>query len=181
MKMEIDKVFIETARLKLRTPEDYRLMLQYCPDMVDEIANGVGSETSWTYHLTPDTIYGLNINPTSHPHDWMYTFPLVFASVAEGLAWKRKADFWFACNLATQINDGSRILRPLRNARRDTYIEALKIGGDAAFWADKPLPPDFYDYYDITPEYSVTRVKRLTEIEATSIKLIEEYYDEAAV
>ncbi len=177
MKMDIDKVFIETKRLLLRGPEDYLLMLQYCPEMVDEVANGVGSETSWTYHLTPDTVYGMNINPTSHPHDWGYTFPLEFKSVADGLAWKRKMDFWFAKNLQTQIDDGSKILRPLRNSRRTEYIEALKLGGDAAFWADKPLPPDFYEYYDETPDYDEARVKRLAEIERTSIKLIEEYYD----
>ena len=178
MKMVIVDVRKETLRLKLVVAEDYRVALMERPDLVDEVANGVGSESEgWLFHLTPDTNWGMNINPTSHNHDWMYTFPLVFKTVAEGLAHKRLADHWFAVNHETQIDDGVAILRALRRQRADEYNTLLAAGGDEAFWADKPLPEDFGYYYDIRPSCNLTRVKRLTAIETAVTKLLEEKYD----
>lgn len=176
--MAIAKVRSETARLRLIVPDDYRMALVERPDLVDEIANGVGSETEgFFFHLTPDTNWGMNINPVSHPHDWMYTFPLVFKTVAEGLAHKRLADHWFKLNHETMIADGIAMLRSPRRSRAAKYDKLLALGGDAAFWADKPLPEDFGYYYDVTPVYDAARVARLLEIETAANALIEARYE----
>lgn len=167
MKMPIQKVKTETLRLKLHCPPDYLAMLVEAPEIVDEVTNGVGSETHWTYHITPDTVWGLNINPTSHAHDWMYTFPLVFPTVAAGLAWKLLADRYFKLNGQLQIDDGFCLLRKPRRARINTYSTLLNASGTEAFWANKPLPPDFDRYYSTRPSYDEQKVSRYMEIETT--------------
>ena len=165
MKMPIKKVKAETLRLKLHCPPDYLAMLIEVPEIVDEVTNGVGSETHWTYHITPNTVWGLNINPTSHAHDWMYTFPLVFPTVAAGLAWKLLADRYFKLNGHIQVDDGFFLLRKPRRARINSYITLLNAGGTEAFWANKPLPPDFDRYYCSRPSYDEQKVSRYMEIE----------------
>jgi len=178
MKMAIGKVKDETLRLKLIVADDYRIALMERPDLVDEIANGVGSETEgWLFHLTPDTNWGMNINPVSHNHDWMYTFPLSFKSVAEGLAYKLLADHWFDLNHGVMIADGAAILNNVRTCRRKEYNELLSMGGSEAFWADKPLPPDYDYYYSERPQCNPVRLQRLIEIEAIVTKLFEAKYD----
>lgn len=165
MKMAIAKVKSETLRLSLQCPAEYLAVLTRRPDIIDMVANGVGSETSWTYHITPDTVWGLNINPTSHPHDWMYTFPMYFPSVALGLAWKHLADRYFDLNGHIQVADGLCLLRPMRRARINNYTIILSAGGSEAFWAHKPLPPDYDDFYCKRPDYDPATVKKFLAIE----------------
>ena len=167
MKMNIAKVAEITTRLQLQAPPEYLKMLKTKPDIVDSVVNGVGSESEGIfYHLTPDTNWLMNINPVSHPHDWMYTFPLYFPSVAEGLAWKRLADHWFDLNHAAMINDGSSWLKTVRNLRRDEYNLALDAGGSEAFWCNKMLPPDFGYYYSALPLMNDKQMEQYRLIEA---------------
>ena len=174
MKMNIAKVAEITTRLQFHAPPEYLALLKAAPEIIDAVANGVGSESEGIfYHLTPDTNWGMNINPVSHPHDWMYTFPLTFKSVAEGLAWKRLADHWFDLNHATMINDGSSWLKVVRNLRRDEYNLALAAGGSEAFWCNKPLPQDYYYYYSGLPLMDDKQMEkyRLIEQEIKALNL----------
>ena len=166
MIMNIEKVAAEHNRLGLRAPAIYNWMLENRPDLVERTTNGVGSETSWTYHLTPDTVWLLNINPSSHIHDDMYTFPLFFASVADGLAWKRLADHWFDLNVREQIKDCGGIFEPLRLSRLENLYEpALGAAGSKAFWANKPLPPDYEFFYRERPPCDPKLMELYREIE----------------
>lgn len=174
-KMPIKKVQRETVRLHLQAPPEYLLMLSQYPWIVDEIANGVGSETSCMYHLTPDTAWGLNINPTSHGHDWMYTFPLFFPTVADGLIWKMRADQYFDLNGHIQVADGIAILRPMRRARIDEYTAILMAGCSKAFWENKPLPPDYDAHYTNRPSCDPAKLTRLMEIEQIINDVCPEY------
>lgn len=152
MLMPIEKVQKETNRIALVLPENYLWALNKRPDLVEQVVNGVGSETHWSYHLTPDTIWGLNINPVSHGHDWMYIFPMRFACVADGLAWKRLADHWFDLNVRRMIEDHGGIFEPFRESRLENiYSPALGAAGSEAFWANKELPPDYESYYRTRP------------------------------
>jgi hypothetical protein len=153
MKMEIERVVYETNCLGLICPDWYLVALNSKPDLIDSLANGCGSETSWTYHLVPDTIWGLNINPSTHIHDLLYTFPFQFETVAQGLAWKRKADYQFYMNVRKQINDYGGWFKKCRLSRLKKYMFALDCGGSEAFWANKKLPDDFFDYYENRPEF----------------------------
>lgn len=176
MKMAIDKVQRETFRLRLQTPPEYLAALSQRPDIVNAVANGVGSETSWTYHITPDTVWGLNINPTSHIHDWMYTFPLYFPSVAAGLTWKLHADHWFDINGHIQVADGICLLRPFRRRRINTYTIILSAGGTEAFWEHKPLPPDWNQYYTARPACDMATVRKFMEIESIMNHFYPDYH-----
>lgn len=159
MLMSIEKVQKETERVGFSLPDDYLWALRNRPDLVEKIVNGVGSETSWTYHLTPDTIWGLNINPESHPHDWMYTFPLYFPSVADGLAWKQLADHYFDLNVRRAIEDFGGFFELFRKSRlNNLYKPALGAAGSVAFWANKELPPDYECYYRLRPDCDPERM-----------------------
>jgi len=171
MELPIKKVVEETNRLKLNAPEWYYKVLNNAPELIDKIANGVGSETSWTYHLTPDTIWGLNINPTSHAHDYMYSIPYKFKSVAQGLAWKRLADHYFDINCRIQIKDYAGWLESWRYDRVDKYNIALNIGGSEAFWINKELPKDYDKYYSTSPINDVKIIQMYKDILAQIITM----------
>ncbi|MDD3118365.1 MAG: hypothetical protein PHQ27_04250 [Victivallales bacterium] len=164
-KAPIDRIREETFRLHLLAPPEYLAVLEARPDIIDEVANGVGTQTSWTYHLTPDTICGLNINPTSHIHDWMNTFPLYFPDVATGLAYKRLSESYFRINGYGQVSDGWSLLRPWRRLVINSYVHILSCFGNKAFWADKPLPADYGEYYADRPMDYPECIIRLLEIE----------------
>ncbi|MEI8244346.1 MAG: hypothetical protein WCI51_00865 [Lentisphaerota bacterium] len=167
MKMKIALVAEITFRLELEAPPEYLKLLKSNPEIIDAVANGVGSESEGIfYHLTPDTNWLMNINPVSHAHDWMYTFPLRFNSVAEGLAWKRLADHWFDLNHKVMIDDGKAFLRGVRNERRTEYNILLDAGGSEAFWCNKMLPPDFEYYYSTLPP--------MNDVQMGKFRLIEE-------
>jgi hypothetical protein len=164
MNKGIDFIVQETNRLDLIAPQWYIDALNAKPELIDSVENGVGSETSWTYHLTPNTIWMLNITPCSSIHGLCYTYPLNFSSVAEGLAWKRKADFQFYLNVKKQIRDYGGWLINWRNSRLDKYMVLLECGGSEAFWTNKDLPTDFLDYYEDKPGYLFHVVNRYQRI-----------------
>lgn len=143
MKMEIMSVKAEIIRLKLKAPEDFMKTLMENPQAVDQVCNGVGSEESITYHFTPDTNWGLNMNPASHIHDWMYKFPLLFKTYEAGMKWKALADRLFYENMCKQIKDGCKILQPVRYRRAKFYYECVDHFGEESFWAGKELPADW--------------------------------------
>ncbi|MDD5697663.1 MAG: hypothetical protein PHH77_03515 [Victivallaceae bacterium] len=168
MKMQISKVVAETKRLNLRIPYSYQLALYHRPELIDQVANGVGSETNeLIYHLTPDTVWGLNINPVSHIHDWMYTFPMVFSGVAEGLVRLRLADHWFDLNCECLFKDAGGWFKRFRMTRLDEYKVALNVGGSEAFWTNKPhelLPGNYLDYYRAMPEIDASAVAKYRQV-----------------
>jgi len=132
----------------LWAPEEFRRRLKDDPASLKKICNGVGSETSWTYHLTPDTIWGLDITPASDIHDYMYTEPAAFASDAEALAWKNKADRVFLNNMIRLFEQAekqswwARRVAGLRRHRAKLYFEALQNFGGSAFWEGKNKPSE---------------------------------------
>lgn len=154
MKAKIDWVSRETRRLKLLAPQTYTNTLITCPYLIDQVTNGCGSETMGVfYHLVPDTVYFMNINPVTHIHDYMYTYPLKFETVSEGLAWKRKSDFWFYLNAKIMIEDRGGLWAYFRRKRLASYCFALEAGGSESFWCNKLLPPDYFEYYLDAPEF----------------------------
>lgn len=125
-----------------------RLGLEYSPTFpflalsgmekdAELICNGVGSPTSWTYHLTPNTIWGLDITPSSNIHDFDYTIPTHFNSEESAIRRKYLADTRFYNNMLKQIEDKGGILKWFRKRRAKTYYEILLKKGDEAFLADK--------------------------------------------
>lgn len=144
MKMQIAEIKKETLRLRLKAPDDYMLTLMENPEAIDQVANGVGSMESITYHATPDTIWCLNVNPSSHIHDWMYNFPQYFRTFADGEKWRKLADDWFYENILTQINDSwGWVFRQTRKARAWFYYQMVRNFGTASFWAGKEKPLDW--------------------------------------
>jgi hypothetical protein len=154
MKPPIQEIVKITNRLQLYAPEWYYDALNKAPEIIDNLTNGVGSETHWSYHLIPDTNWFLNMCPVSHPHDMMYSMPLEFNSVVEGLAWKRLADYWFELNGIILIDSACSWLNRPRKSRLNKYIIGLNIGGSEAFWANKILPPDYDNYYSNKPKFN---------------------------
>lgn len=145
--MNIYKVREETLRLKLKAPDDYLKALNDNPELIEHTANGVGSEESITYHATPDTIEFLNVNPSSHIHDWMYNFPEYFKSWAEGMRWKKLADDWFYENMLTQIDASwGWAFRQTRKIRAWFYYKMVRIRGTKSFWAGKQKPIDWREH-----------------------------------
>ena len=149
--MDISQVVYITNRLQLKAPYWYYKALNKKPELIEKIANGVGSETHWSYCFIPNTNWGLNMCPIAHPHDSVFTFPLKFKSVAEGLAWERLANYWFDLNGQILIKDAGGWFESFRLSRLKKYNIALEIGGTEAFWVNKILPPDYDKYYAKRP------------------------------
>lgn len=145
MKMNIQSVKEITLRVGLEMPLMYEHALRYNNQFVDELANGVGSETSFFYHVTPDTIWFLNINPASHIHDWDYSIPFTFKTYEEGMKYFHAANLRFKNNCYKLIDDkeNSSCLRTVRKWRVDLYFKILEgDSGRLAFWSHKILPSD---------------------------------------
>ena len=132
-----------TLNLSLVTSDEYQCCLVFHPELLGQVANGVGSQTSWTYHFTPNTIWGLNINPSAYIHDWDYTYPYEFKTYKEGMAFKKIVDKRFYQNVRIQIKDGCWILRGVRRQRSNLYYFILRKHGHDAFWCNKKLPKDY--------------------------------------
>jgi hypothetical protein len=133
-----------TFKLGLKAPDDYLDALKNNLALVLACINGVGSKESITYHITPDTVTGLNVNPSSHIHDWMYYYPKHFRTWEEGMAYKKLADDWFYENMMTQINESwGWAFRQTRKVQALMYYEILRCFGDTSFWAGKERPLDW--------------------------------------
>lgn len=136
----------------LWAPEGFWSAVRNGDPELDAICNGVGSQDSWTYALTPDTVWGLDVTPSSDIHDWMYTKPSSFASDAEALDWKGKADRAFRNNLVRQFELAeaasgfsgwlARRVSGFRRARAQEYFLILQNFGGASFWSGKNRPSE---------------------------------------
>lgn len=135
---DIQETLVIADNLELEFDEEFNyLALSGMEKDADLICNGVGSPTSWTYHLTPNTIWGLDVTPSSNIHDFDYTFPTHFDSEYEALSHKYKKDTRFYHNMLKQIENKGGILKWFRKRRAKTYYEILLKKGDDAFLADK--------------------------------------------
>lgn len=145
-----------TMELALECQPEYHELMIYHPALYNEICNGVGSETHWTYHLIPDTIWGLDISPSAGIHDFDWTYPMEFDSYADGEECRLRQNDVFAANVEKQIMAGTWLLRPLRRLRKNTYLKLLNETRAAhnSFWSNKPLPPDWYEHNNYTPTFN---------------------------
>lgn len=138
---------------KLFAPSAFwKLVLENSPRL-KEICNGVGSRLSWTYHFTPNTIWGLNIKSAADIHDFQYTEPKIFPCVIDGetfntaLDYKNHADRVFLNNnirifeyheaLPGFTGWFHRRLGGVRRARAYEYYTILQKFGGTSFFADK--------------------------------------------
>jgi len=137
----------------LFAPSKYWDMLTEDNPELKKICNGVGSETSWTYHFIPNTIYGLSIIPVSDKHDFMYTYPKAFPAMVDdeyfktGLDYKNHADRVFLNNCIRLFEYHEKLsgftgwmhrrLAGVRRARAYEYFEILQKFGGTSFWEDK--------------------------------------------
>ncbi|MFA5321378.1 MAG: hypothetical protein WC373_01785 [Smithella sp.] len=140
------------TQAELYAPENFWITLKENPLALEEICNGVGSRLSWTYHLTPDTIWLLDVSPAADIHDWMYTFPVVFPYEENGeMFWtgeeyRAHSDRVFLNNMYRLFNLAdsrswiSRRVRPFRNTRALSYYTILRNCGGPSFWSDKNKP-----------------------------------------
>lgn len=144
-----------TLDLELECSAEYQRCMMWYQEYYIQVANGVGSETSWTYHLTPDTVWLLDISPTAGIHDWDFTFPMYFASYAAGQQWFHAANARFRDNLEKQIKNGCWLLRGPRRCRKQEYFWILDntMISHNAFWSNKRLPPDWYQHQAYTPDF----------------------------
>ena len=143
-------IFCRERYKGLWAPDEFWLTLDNDPQDLAKVCNGVGSETSWTYHFIPDTIWGLNVTPASDIHDWMYSFPMDFDTEADGLLWKDKADRVLRNNLvrlfeAAEAQSGivgwwARRCGGARRIRAQTYYEVVSNFGGPSFWEGKNKP-----------------------------------------
>lgn len=136
------KIKTEIIDLKLSCSKMFKKAIIYDIKGLDLICNGVGSSSSWTYHLTPNTIYGLNIESAANIHDWDYTFPLVFKKKWFAQKHKEMADDRFESNVLKLIENGSCLLKWLRKRRLKKYMFILRECGFKAFYADKQIGID---------------------------------------
>lgn len=142
--------------LDLASKNDYTKLLFHFPDDYHLICNGVGSETSWTYKIIPNTIWGLNIYPSAGIHDFDFTYPIRFDTYADGMAHFHDSNKRFWQNMDIQITDASWIMRPVRRMRRDGYfyiLENTRISQNS-FWSNKPLPSDWFDHNCWEPSFN---------------------------
>ena len=123
--------------------EHSRQLLMDNPKKFASFCNGVGSQKGfWNsifYHFIPDTIWGLDITPSSDIHDVEYEFPVAFETVESALEYKDDADKRFRRNLFKLINMNTYFswLKRLRKCRANSYKWLLSRCGWKAFMKDK--------------------------------------------
>lgn len=136
---------------ELVAPSYFWEMVINHPERLAVMCNGVGSKTSWTYPYTPDTIWLLDVTPAADIHDVMFTEPLVFPAVIDGVTYTAEKYFQhannlFYCNLMRLFDKAdaqswlSRRVRRFRNMRAREYKFALDYFGFHAFMEGKNHP-----------------------------------------
>jgi len=110
---------------------------------IAELFNGVGSQVGFigkaTYHLIPNTIWGLNITPASDIHDFDYTEPREFDSKEDALRHKAEADKAFYRNVRKLIDRKGGWCKYGRRVRAWTYYRVLRACGKESFLAGKDI------------------------------------------
>ena len=120
----------------------------------DANCNGVGSEdgTWWQrliYHLTPNTIWGMDITPASDIHDNEYTVPQSFLTKVQAENHRFQADINFKTNIDLLTDRAymaswmprciREFLREARKTRAHTYYMILRKQGEESFMANKKI------------------------------------------
>jgi hypothetical protein len=121
-----------------------RMILDHHPERWASLCNGVGSEVGtwwqkWLYHITPDTIWGMDITPASDIHDVEYTVPDYFATKFVAENYRHDSDLRFRHNIETLADRNWRILRQKRYLRARVYYHILRQQGAASFYAGKTI------------------------------------------
>jgi hypothetical protein len=123
----------------LDAPPEFWSDLINAPERIKECCNGVGSQVGWlgklTYHLIPNTIWGLSITEASDIHDWMYVYPKSFATKQDALNWKHMADNLLLDNIITIIERDTywTLLKIIRRQRAMAYYSAVDEAGVESF------------------------------------------------
>lgn len=121
----------------LYIPRDMLEALRKGSPLVDAVCNGVGP-SGIINHFIPNTIWGLDITPSSDCHDWMYSYPR-----DAGASYKDEADRVFLNNMLRQIDRAAAssywgwVLSPLRRHRAQVYYVMVRDFGGPSFWSDK--------------------------------------------
>lgn len=113
-------------RVGLMAPQDY---WNASSEKRARNCNGCGTE-GWKGALVPDTIWGLNINPSCNIHDWEY---------AAGNSYEEKeaADFRFLKNMMSQVRRNADatwagwLLKIPRQRRAFTYYQAVTLSDES--------------------------------------------------
>jgi hypothetical protein len=155
-----------TLMLELECSAEYLRCLLLYHEYYRQVANGVGSETSWTYHLIPDTAWLLDISPTAGIHDWDFTFPYYFTTYAEGMKWYHLCNHRFRDNFEKQIKSGVWFLRTPRRCRKIEYYWILDntFISHNAFWSNKKLPADWKKHNSYIPDFDQKKYNLNMEI-----------------
>jgi hypothetical protein len=109
------------------------------PQKIKDCCNGVGSEVGWwgklTYHLIPNTVWGLDVTEFSDIHDYDYCYPESFATKQDALNYKHLADNRGLDNILAIIDRDTKWtwLKIMRRARAMKYYDALDIFGEDSF------------------------------------------------
>jgi len=146
----MEQIYLEKYQ-GLYAPTSFWDLVRDNPYYLQTICNGVGSEYHWSYHIIPNTIWGLDITPASDIHDYMYTDPKSFPAIIDGifytgLEWKQFSDRILRNNVQRLFDMAdakswlSRQIRPFRNMRCDLYYNALDKFGGISFWEGKNAP-----------------------------------------
>lgn len=131
----------------LKISKQCQILLSNDSEKFISFCNGVGSTIGfWStllWHLTPNTIWGLNITPASDLHDVGYNWPMVFNNKEEALMYKIEIDNNFYDNMMTLIqNDDSWwgvLSKQWRIIRATSYYETVKNFGEESFLDGKIL------------------------------------------
>lgn len=126
------------------SPEFVRLATED-PAKLLACCNGVGTQKGFwgwlTFHITPNTIWGLDVTPCSDIHDVDCTYPDHFKSKSEALKHLDESNDRFRRNLETYIDMHTRnkFLKYLRMQRAVKYYTTLEVAGEDSFLEGKIL------------------------------------------
>ena len=104
-------------------------MVEVGIDYLATICNGCGPAGA-KLDLVPDHIWRLYIGHVCHIHDFDYSMGTTEAD-------RKFADDRLKANLTIVIANGSSILYPARRVRVESIYRAVRLGGEAPFWARK--------------------------------------------
>lgn len=129
----------------LLMPELTKELLELYPKVFRLYCNGVGSKIGFwrtlLWHITPNTIWGLDITPASDIHDVGYSYPHIFQSKEQALEYKSARDYELYDNIVILIErDKSwwgKLVKNFRIIRAKTYFELVYFGGDESFMDGK--------------------------------------------
>lgn len=116
-------------------------LLKENPKLFASYCNGVGSKTGfWAtllWHITPNTIWSMNITDCTDLHDVDYSYPAAFKDEEEALAYKKAADERLYRNLLIRIEQHGGWFENLRKTRALAYFGIVSAAGTDPFLKGK--------------------------------------------